>query len=437
MAADDSYVFGAAVLRGGVGAEGDRYVWRVDLAAPVLLGLPDSAVAPSPQGQLGLGATYQAENAGHKVGLVVKEAFAGLRWGQPPVSTVLRLGRFAFGEGHEISPPGLESLKRERIAERLVGPFDFSHVGRSFDGLEVNRSDPRTSLTAAVLRPTEGVFQLDGLRPLDVMVAYAGLTRVWTRKRDREPAAGSWEGRLFALYYLDWRRIPRADNRPAELRVLDSTAVRIFTIGMHYLAAFRAGPGVADVLLWGAWQNGGWGQQRHRAAAVAMEGGFRPRGVPLNPWLRGGWFYGQGDRDPSDDFHRTFFQVLPTPRIYARFPFYNLTNLVDRFFQLTLRLGDSWRMRLDAHSLRLAAKEDLWYSGGGAFDRENFGFVGRSSGGSSDLAGVFDLSTDWQATPRLGATLYVGHARGGDVIGAVYPRGQRASFAYLELRCRL
>src|SRR3712207_7868095 len=54
----------------------------------------------------------------------------------------------------------------------------------------------------------------------------------------------------------------------------------------------------------------------------SFEGGFQPAGplARVKAWVRAGYFRGSGDGDAADDRHHTFFQVLPTPRIYARFP---------------------------------------------------------------------------------------------------------------------
>ena len=60
-----------------------------------------------------------------------------------------------------------------------------------------------------------------------------------------------------------------------------------------------------------------------------------------------------GDNNPNDGQHGTFFQVLPTPRIYARFPFYNLMNNQDAFAEVVLRPHPKWTIRSDAHFLRL------------------------------------------------------------------------------------
>ena len=218
------------------------------------------------------------------------------------------------------------------------------------------------------------------------------------------------------------------------MRALDRKSIGVATLGAHYLHTFPVGPGMGDVLLWGAWQTGDWGEQSHSAGAVAAELGYRPREIPLNPWLRAGYFRGRGDDSPGDDSHQTFFQVIPTPRPFARVPFYNLMNVRDVFAQILLRPSARWTLRADAHALRLAEPNDLWYSGGGAFDDESFGFVGRPCGGARSLAGLFDVSVDYLPSTGFGTTLYLGGVRGADVIRTVYPQGSGATFAYLELR---
>jgi hypothetical protein len=52
---DSSYGYSGSILRLSVGQKINRMEWMLELAAPVLLGMPDGAVTPAPQGQLGLG----------------------------------------------------------------------------------------------------------------------------------------------------------------------------------------------------------------------------------------------------------------------------------------------------------------------------------------------------------------------------------------------
>ena len=118
----------------------------------------------------------------------------------------------------------------------------------------------------------------------------------------------------------------------------------------------------ADVLLWGGLQTGAWGNQDHRAYGFAAEAGYQLKNVKWQPWLRAGYWRGSGDDDPADGDHKTFFQVLPTPRQYARFPFYNLMNNEDIFAQLILKPTSKLTLRTEAHRLRLSDSADLWYS---------------------------------------------------------------------------
>src|ERR1700680_2779452 len=55
---NSDYVFSGSLLRLSFSHESPTFGWRFELAAPVLLGLPDDAVAVGAQGQLGHGASY-------------------------------------------------------------------------------------------------------------------------------------------------------------------------------------------------------------------------------------------------------------------------------------------------------------------------------------------------------------------------------------------
>jgi hypothetical protein len=188
---------------------------------------------------------------------------------------------------------------------------------------------------------------------------------------------GESEMRLFALHYHDGRRVLKTDNRAAALRAADTDNIRLTTLGGHYIGVYKAGKGKVDALLRGAGQFGRFGQLDQRSGAIAAELGYSFAGTKvadkLKPWLRGGYFRGTGDGDPNDGTHGTFFQVLPTPRIYARTPFFNSMNNEDVFGQLRIKPHAKLAVRFDAHRLRLSSSKDLWYVGGGAFQKRTFG----------------------------------------------------------------
>ena len=192
---------------------------------------------------------------------------------------------------------------------------------------------------------------------------------------------------------MDYRDAVKVDNRPAAARAADRKGIAIHTIGADLIRTFPVAGGTADLLLWGAGQLGDWGVLDQRAAALAAEVGYQPKGSRLHPWIRGGVNWGSGDGNPADGEHTTFFQVLPTPRICARFPFYNMMNTTDWFVMATARPTPRWTWRADYHHLDLSRTGDLWYQGGGAYQNSpSFGYVGRPSGGHAGLADVIDLS---------------------------------------------
>jgi hypothetical protein len=192
--------------------------------------------------------------------------------------------------------------------------------------------------------------------------------------------------------------------------------------------------GQLDGLAWIALQTGTWGNVTQRAAAFAAEAGWQPRILArLKPWVRGGYDYGSGDKNATDSTHGTFFQVLPTPRVYARFPFFNMMNNRDVFGELQLRPSRKIAIRSDIHSLRLANHNDFWYSGGGAFQPWTFGYTGRPSNGQSGLATLYDVSVDYSVNGRVAIGTYYGHASGKLVTQSIYPQGKNANFGFLEL----
>ncbi len=136
------------------------------------------------------------------------------------------------------------------------------------------------------------------------------------------------------------------------------------------------------------------------------------------------------------DAHGSFFQLLPTPRLYARFPFFNLMNSADAFGEVMLKPAKRVTTRVDVHSLRLADGHDLWYQGGGAFQPTTFGYMGLPVGGHRGLGTLYDVSADVILTPQLAVGSYVGHASGGPASAFSTPAHNHATLAFLELVIR-
>jgi len=432
-AAENTYTFSGSLLRLSFSQQTKHFDWQAELAAPILLGVPDNAVAPGVQGQLGQGGSYLVANdLSRNSGMVfLKQGFLRFKGLGGSEAQSLRLGRYEFLDGAETTPkdPTLAYVKRERIAQRLVGNFGWVHVGRVVEGVQYVYNKPNTNLTVLAARPIRGVFQVDAWGGLDIGVFSVALTRAIPLKN----SAGEW--RAFAIQYDDWRRVLKTDNRALAARRGDTDHIRITTVGGNYLHAFNSDAGKFDLLFWGVLQTGMWGVLDHRAGAGAVEAGYQPP-IALKPWIRAGFFHGTGDGNPNDREHNTFFQILPTARVYARYPFYNLMNSQDLSTELLLRPHPRLTLRSAMHWLRLSSRNDLWYLGPGAFQPWTFGYAGRPSNGNRGFANVFDINADFQVNPHSTIGMYFANVQGKTVISSIYPNGPSSRFGYVEFTYR-
>jgi hypothetical protein len=424
----ETYSYVGSLLRAGVGQTLGRFDWQLELSQPSVLGAPSDAVSPIPaQGQMGLGGTYYSANGNNSnsAAAFLKQGYFRYRFGE---DDNIRLGRFEFFDGQETKPKdaSLAWLQSNRIAQRLVGNFGFSTAQRSFDGMDAHLGTGAWDVTAMAARADQGVFNMNGNPELNVDLQYLAVTHPQFKQHLL------W--RAFAVGYHDGRTgIAKTDNRPLAVRKADHQNIRVGTYGGNLLATIPAGPGKLDLLAWGVLQNGQWGPLEQRSSAGTVEAGYQLSHAATAPWLRGGYFYGSGDSNPNDNRHETFFQLLPTPWIYAHFPFYNLMNNRDGFVQVVDHPTKRLELRSDLHWLELASGKDLWYQGGGAFDNKVFGYVGRPAGGHAGFATVFEVTASWQATKSITANFYYGHAAGKSVIASIYPANHNAQFGYAEM----
>jgi hypothetical protein len=422
------YPYVEQLLRISVAQRIQQIDWLLELSQNTVFDVPDDAISKAAaQGQLGLGGTYYAANnkSTTPAAASFKQGFARYHWEEP--DDRVRVGRFEFLEGQEMQPKDktLAWLQNNRVAQRLVGNFGFSNGQRSFDGVDGHYGQGSWDITAMAARADQGVFNMNTNPELNVDLQYLAYSKSDFGEHDL------W--RVFAMDYHDGRSgLTKTDNRPLAVRQMDHKNIRLGTYGADFLTAVPVGSGSLDLVFWGALQNGNWGALNQHAGAAAVEGGYRLTSVATRPWLRGGFFRSTGDNNPTDGQHNTFFQVLPTPRVYARFPFYNLMNSSDQFVQF-IDSPKRFEIRSDLHSLQLTSKHDLWYQGGGAFDNKAFGYTGRPANGHHSFATVFDISSDYQLSKALAVNLYYAHSFGKSVVSTIYPTGPSANFGYLEL----
>ncbi|MEJ2365758.1 MAG: alginate export family protein, partial [Deltaproteobacteria bacterium] len=391
--------------------------------------LPENAIAPAPAGPLGIGAIYYAH--GHQEryhSTIIRQAYLDF----PNLVTdgfSARIGRFDYIEGLEVlyDNPKINWLKKMRLAERLIGTFGWSSFCRSFDGIKLSYDNTDWNLTGAWIYPTQGGFENDAQKTIDdIDVGTLTLTAKYNT------LIPNVEGRIFYFRYDDSRDIPKVDNTGAV-----AGDIEINTLGFHLVGIYKSDRGIADALIWSAYQNGDWGRLDHKAWAYAIEAGYQFTTVFGKPWIRVGFDASSGDSNSADGDHETFYQMLPTVYKYAHFPFYNLMNSEDLFIQAILKPMKNVVMNAEYHMLKLSERNDLWYMGSGP-TRENdiFGYIGRPSGGDDELARVLGLTTVYTYNEHFSGTFFYGHAFGGDVVQNIYTKDDDANFFYLQVNLR-
>jgi Alginate export len=423
----DEYRYLQSLFRAGITHRDGAWDWELEMEQAAVLDAPsDSVSSVTAQGQMGIGASYYASSGdnSYPAAASFKQGFVRYSWGD---DRSLRLGRFEFFDGVELHPkdPQMLWLQNNRMQQRLIGNFGFSNALRSFDGGDAHFGSGNWDVTAMAGRADQGVFNMNANPELNVDLQYLAYSR--------SAAHGHVIARGFAIGYHDGRtNVTKGDNRPLAVRQADHDNIRLGTYGGDLMATAPAGPGAFDFVFWGAYQNGSWGTLSDSAGAATFEGGYR-LSTPTNPWLRGGWLRSTGDTNPGDGTHNTFFQVLPTPRVYARLPFYNFMNSTDDFVQLIDKPAKKLELRSEVHWLRLTSGKDGWYSGGGAYDNKVFGFTPRPGNGFNSLASDWDISSDWQASNHFNFDLYYGYGWGKTVVRAIYPTGPNVQLGYAEL----
>jgi hypothetical protein len=426
------YGYTESLLRIAVAQKRKTFDWQLELTQPSVLGLPKDAVSSvSAQGQLGLGGTYYAANRNNTENAAAgfKQGFLRLHTTTPGKS--LQIGRFEFFDGQETAPKNADLLylQTNRIGSRMIGNFGFTTAQRSLDGIRGQYDGKSWDLTAMAARADQGVFNMNTNPELNVDVQYLAFSKYELKDR--------FLWRVFAMDYHDGRTgLTKTDNRPLADRQTDHRNIRIGSYGADFLTTAPTSAGSFDLLFWGVLQNGNWGVLTQHSGAVAVEAGYHATSLRTAPWLRGGWLRSTGDNNATDGRHTTFSLPLPTPRNYARFPFYNMMNSTDDFIQLIDRPAKKLELRSDLHFLKLTSSNDLWYQGGGAFDNKVFGFTGRPANLRSSFASVLDLSADYNVSKSLTLSAYYGHAYGKSVIAAIYPTGHAAQFGYIEATYR-
>lgn len=389
-----------------------------EVAAPLLLGLPQAASGPAPIGTLGMGGQYRQYNGSQQGSLFIKQAY--FRMPQNKEKPEILAGRYEFTDGLEALPGDADMafIQTQRVASRLISPDAFTVVGRSMDGIKLSRASGPHVQTFAAFYPTTGAFNLDGGDSISkVRQVYASDVRT----------SKTGSTRLFIDNYVDARGL----NAVSNALVTNNSAIKVTTIGGHSVTSSQRGSTRTDTLLWGGVQIGQWGTSVQQSYAAVAEAGIKPRSLG-GWWLRGGAGYFSGDANATDGKHQSWVPQTIPPRLLFRTPVVTESNLND-LYAMAIKRNKRETLRIEAHSYRLDKVADKWYTGGPVFQSTgSFGLTGKPNGGSRNVGSAIDISYDINLNPRDTLGLYAGYVHGGDVVTASYA-GRSAFLGLVQL----
>lgn len=422
---DKEYFFHSLRAQIGLGAEDDWYKAYLQEQISWLYDLPIGAT--------GVGGVYRSANDDQSspIGTKIRQGYVSFRDKKNSTKS-LQLGRFLYSSGEEklSDNTNVKWLQQKRIGQRLIGPFDYV-FGRSFDGLRADyTTEQMGTITLVGIKPTEGGFVVDGMESIDeITVTGATLSNNYANSSSQ----------VFSYLYKDDRLAIKPDNRPLASRELDTEEISLITFGGSYATYTKYADLGVDSVLWAVGQTGDWGGLMQQSYSYVAEAGLHFETVPGKPALRLGYTYGSGDSDPNDSRHQTFFQMLPTARMYAMTPFYNMQNNQDIYAQFIVTPSKSWNVKSEFHLLHLAQGADLLFGGGGAGESKNrFGYSGVSLNGNSQIGSLWDIDATYSLTDNISTTLYYGHLFAGDALSSTFAGGSDdIDYSFLELNFKL
>lgn len=272
--------------------------------------------------------------------------------------------------------------------QRLIGPFGWDTVGRTFDGaLATFHWSTRWATDAFAARLVE--VRRGGPHRVGNQDLYGLYTRFTPKRPERLE--------LYALYHRDGLRTR------GELPTGKLALTRIYSFGAR---VFRLPAAGFRYDLENAWQLGQRGDDPHRAAALAAQAGytFRRRFSPL---LVFEYDFATGDKNPSDGRAGEFHNLFPTNHYhYGHADLMGWRNMHDFRATLAAQLHSKLRLQADYHRFLLASRRGRWSNAGGrTLGLVRSGAVGRDLGQEVDL--MARLSVNKHLQFEAGYSLFV------------------------------
>jgi hypothetical protein len=252
--------------------------------------------------------------------------------------------------------------------ERMIGPFGWDNVGRSFDGVRLRAARGRATVDVFAAREANVIDPVDSTT--DGSDLY-GVHAQWA------PRAGA----EYETYWLEWdAHLASAGEAP-----MTAGTSRVDAFGVRVRERRGAWDGVVEAAL----ERGRIGGDDLEAHAAAVQAGWSAgRGVTVRVFA--GYDYATGDDDPADGERGEFFNFFPTNHPhYGYMDYEGWRNLRSPYAGVSVRRGRH-TAQAKAHRFDLDEPRGPWKSAGGTIlGSDPAGASGRRVGSEVDLTWKF------------------------------------------------
>ena len=363
------------------------------------------------------------------------------RRGEGPESDKINLHQAYVTVGNLKEFPLAVKVGRQILSygeERLVGAYDWSNIGRTFDAVKLTLQTEWVSadfFTSRVVIPQDDHFDTDNDHELFSGV-YATTAKIPVNTLD--------------LYFLSRNASAAALTDVPSPQFPQPSARDIYTAGGRVVS--KPGEiGNFDYSVEGAYQFGSihdtragapTTRLRQDAFMAVVQGGYTFADTWGKPRLGAEFDYGSGDDNPHDGTHGTFDNLFPTNhKFYGSMDFTSLQNIIDAGMNLSLHPCSRVSFTLMGNLLWLADTHDSFYQvnglpRGGTATTPGTGF-GVNPSYNSYVGSELTAVAGWAVTRWAQLEGGFGHFFHGDYISETWSApgfGARdASFAYAQV----
>lgn len=290
--------------------------------------------------------------------------------------------------------------------ERIIGPLDWSNIGRSWDGSRVRWSGKNGTYVDAFVTQVNEDPNYSKVVDKDEIFwgVYSHLTFAKGIVDEIEPyflGRNTTANRSF--FGIPGATLETENRYTAGIRVAGEPTV---LPGLDYDA--EANYQFGNVIVSGS------NFDIQDAYSIFASAGYTCKNIAWTPRIGGKFSFATGDDDSSDDETNTFDQMYPTG--HAHLGYIDLVgrqNIFDYELNLSAKPTQKWLLNVDYHWFELDQEEDLWYGVGGT---ANGGWTGVGSKPDEELGQEIDITAKYAMFKNFSVTFGYSHFFIGDFI---------------------